>query len=800
MRTGRRSRGMKFTALVLALVLMLAACGGGNGNGGANQGGNLPAGILAEMGTFEEYAYLSTLIDLPQNNTHTHIDGSFAHGDRIYYFYTDHFQFPDDFDWDSVDWDTFEHPAPDLVIASVLADGSDFQETRITPNTESVQMPFVEVTEDGNFRLILVEREWDMVRGESTEVFLAEFDREGNELSKQMLDVVPPNIEWFGVQRAVVAADGYVVMSIWHDTGEALLIVGPDGNMLAELEVDWIRTMTRTYDGRVFAIVTEFDGQTHREFLREIDFAARDFGETLDISTGAADTMFTAPEGSPFDFFTSGRGRLFGLNVETGQQTLILDWIESDIAADWGLHVGFFDDGRISVLSATWSEARMSMNVELHILEQTSRSLIPEREVITLGGLGIWGEIRQQIVDFNRSSTTHRIAVTDYVVYSTSDNWNAGRDRLFAELAIGQGPDILWGGMFDMGTVIDRGFMMDLYPFIDNDPVINRTDFFPSVLAAMETSSGELSMLANRFGIQTMVGLREQVGHIDHWTLEAMQELIEEANARGVTHPLGRWMTREQFLQTALMFSGDQFFDWEAGRANLDNDDFIALIEATSRLPEDLDEEMMGGGLQRVSNWVSDHELILSGDQLLMHQWISGVSSIQELSGAFQDFVALGMPTPQGGGHVIAPDQMIGITATSQNQDAAWEFIRQSFLPDVEVPSWQFPIRIDLYEQMIAEAMVQEYWTDEDGVEHPVSMGGMGFGDGFFIDLFALTQEEANIMRELIDTANLTMRFDTDLFEMIMEEMLPFFAGDRSAADTARILENRIGIFMSERR
>ena len=796
MRTARRSRGMKFSALVLALVLMLAACGGGNGGSQGANGLHGSYGITASMGTFEEYAYLSTLIDLPEVSEH--IDGSFAHGDRIYYFYTDHFQFPEDFDWDSVDWDTFQHPEPDLVIASVLADGSDFQQTRIPPSAGSMNIPFVEVTEDDNFRLILVEREWDMVRGESTEVFLAEFDRDGNEISKQMLDVVPPNTQWFGVQRAAIGADGYVVLSVWHDTGETLLIVGPDGSMLTELEADWVRAMTRTHDGRVFAIVIEFDGESQAEFLREIDFAARDFGEILDINTGAADMMFTAPEGSPFDFFTSGRGRLFGLNVETGEQTLILDWIESDIAADWGLHVGFLDDGRISVLTAGWSEARMGMHVELNILEQVSRSLIPEREVITLGGVGIWGEIRQQIVDFNRESTTHRIAVTDYAAYSTSDNWNAGRDRLFAELAVGQGPDILWGGMFDMGTVIDRGFMMDLYTFIDNDPVLNRTDFFPSVLAAMETPNGELSMLANRFGIQTMVGLTEQVGHIDNWTLDAMQELIEEANARGITHPLGRWMTREQFLQTALMFSGDQFFDWEAGRADINNDDFIALIEAASRLPEEIDDDMMGGVMTR--QWVSDFELILDGDQILMHQWIGSVSSIQELSGAFQDFVALGMPTPQGGGHVVAPDQMIGITAISQNQDVAWEFIRQAFLPDVETPSWQFPIRIDLYEQMIAEAMVQEYWTDEDGVEHPISMGGIGFGNDFHIELFALTQEEADTMREIIDTASLTARFEIDAFDMIMEEMLPFFAGDRSAADTARILENRIGIFMSERR
>jgi len=63
-----------------------------------------------------------------------------------------------------------------------------------------------------------------------------------------------------------------------------------------------------------------------------------------------------------------------------------------------------------------------------------------------------------------------------------------------------------------------------------------------------------------------------------------------------------------------------------------------------------------------------------------------------------------------------------------------------------------------------------------------------------------MTEEEARGFRAIIETASLIGHFDETVMEMLEEETLPFFNGGRSATDTARILQNRIQIFLNERR
>lgn len=68
------------------------------------------------------------------------------------------------------------------------------------------------------------------------------------------------------------------------------------------------------------------------------------------------------------------------------------------------------------------------------------------------------------------------------------------------------------------------------------------------------------------------------------------------------------------------------------------------------------------------------------------------------------------------------------------------------------------------------------------------------------VSLYAMTAAEANSLRTIVESANRMGRFDETVMDMVTEELLPFLAGDRSAADTARILQNRIQTYMNEQR
>ena len=780
----RLAKVMSALCAVLLLVTAVAGCGGG-GSGGGGGGGSAAAPM--DNAVFANYVYVPTYVDLP--GVTDGLSGSVVHGDRIFYFYTAHDNPPED-----VNWETWEPAPPRVIVASVLADGSDLREFEIPITGDHADVSALSVTGSGNIALLLTERTWGTMSADTTLYYL-ELSLEGAELVREELNIVPPG-QWFQVESALFLDDGRIVITAWADRGTEIYLLDESRSVRATLSLDWSRGAVETADGRILVFDTEFDGERATDVLREIDFAAGDWGQSFPVTISNVRGLHPARASDPFDLIIDDGNFLHGYTVETGERVPLFNWIETGFAFDHGYHIGFLADGRISVLHSNWDHRSNDGGwvTELAILRRVSRSELPEREVITLGGMGFWGDIRQRVVDFNRMSQTHRIEVVDYSMYSTPDDWNAGMIRFLADFATGQGTDMIWGSHMQFMTLADRGLLADLNPLIDADAEIHREDFFENALHAMKAADGTLPLIGNSFSIQTMVGNRGELEGITSWTFADMRALIEQTYHMNPAFLLGEWMTGEQFLTMALMFSGQDFIDWTAGRANLDNEEFIQLLEIAAHLPAEWDT-----GDRDWNNWVSHYELMQRGDQLLSMAFLSQPNDLQIYSSVLDDVRVLGVPTADGGAHLLMPQSSLGISAASSNQDVAWNFIRESLLPDAFI-EWSFPLRIAQFEELLEEAMTPEFWTDEDGNQHEQSRGGIGFGSGLMIELYALSEEDGQLLREVVASASLLGRHDETITEMVQEETLPFFNGDRSAADTARILQNRIQTYLSERR
>ena len=558
-----------------------------------------------------------------------------------------------------------------------------------------------------------------------------------------------------------------------------------------------MRDVTQLRDGSVVALDWEQEGDRTFDILRKIDFETGEFGETFQLTAPNVWNLY--PAGNyPFDLLLDDGNHLFGYDLATGERTILLNWIEAGMAFGWNYHVGFLADGRISVLASDWvnrggrgGRGSDEWSTELIVLTRIPRSELPERTVLTLGGTWFPDELRREVVAFNRESRTHQIQVVDYAMYSTQDDWRAGETRFIMDLATGRGPDIIVG--HHGSALTDQGMLADLYPLLDADPLLDRSDFFSNILRAFEMPDGTLPLLSNAFGLQTMIGTAETAGDIQSWTLADLLALIDGRDATH-THIMGEWLTGENFIVQALMVGRD-FIDWSERRVNLESEAFIDLLEVAARLPDAFPDGAGGWANEEFSR-------MRSGEQLLYMSWLSTPGRYQEFVAALDEIVVLGIPTEEGGAHVIGPSYGFGISAGSDHQDAAWDFIRRFFLPDAVI-EWEFPLRIDKYEAQIAEAMTPMFWEEEDewregevGEERPRLSVWL---EDFTIDVFAMTEEEAAGLRAIIEDASLITRSDEGVWEIVQEELLAFFAGDRSAADTARILQNRIQTFLNER-
>ena len=76
-------------------------------------------------------------------------------------------------------------------------------------------------------------------------------------------------------------------------------------------------------------------------------------------------------------------------------------------------------------------------------------------------------------------------------------------------------------------------------------------------------------------------------------------------------------------------------------------------------------------------------------------------------------------------------------------------------------------------------------WNDSNGGQTPV---------------FAMTDEEYNAIMELLKNTTTFARYDSSITDILTEEVQAYFEGQKSAEETAKMLQSRIKLYVNEQR
>lgn len=142
----------------------------------------------------------------------------------------------------------------------------------------------------------------------------------------------------------------------------------------------------------------------------------------------------------------------------------------------------------------------------------------------------------------------------------------------------------------------------------------------------------------------------------------------------------------------------------------------------------------------------------------------------------------------------------LAISAKCAHPQAAWQFLSGTLTQDSHRHFFGIPVLQEKYEEMIAEAMEQNFYTDENGNKVEQSKMGIGYEDGTHIEIFAAKPEEAALFRELVDSAQGRIDYDEKVMQIILEDCAPYFAGQKTARETAQVIQSRVQTYISENR
>lgn len=140
-----------------------------------------------------------------------------------------------------------------------------------------------------------------------------------------------------------------------------------------------------------------------------------------------------------------------------------------------------------------------------------------------------------------------------------------------------------------------------------------------------------------------------------------------------------------------------------------------------------------------------------------------------------------GYPNKGRNGHFLYTEDKLAIVESSPHKDAAWSFVRTILNKDWQLDNaglFYLPTNKAAYDAVIQKVL------DEGMLDTP---------PGYF------SQEDMDMIAQVIDSLPDGARFDNDLYDIIYEEAADYFSGLQSAEDTARIIQSRAGIYVAER-
>lgn len=205
------------------------------------------------------------------------------------------------------------------------------------------------------------------------------------------------------------------------------------------------------------------------------------------------------------------------------------------------------------------------------------------------------------------------------------------------------------------------------YPYIDNDPELDRDDFYPNMLEAFELKGGLYELIPS-FLIQTVIGRTNEVGSGYSWSMEQYRKYAESSGYKSM---FGEMLSRNYFLVNASLF-----VNWENNTCDFDSAEFVGICEMAAAVPE---KSGVGPDAGEFVSWYNEIGSIFNGEQALKYEVIGG-SDMDMYKAMFNEEISfIGFPTSKGRGSSIYPVLSLGMSSVSKEKDAAWEFLRSFF-------------------------------------------------------------------------------------------------------------------------
>lgn len=422
-------------------------------------------------------------------------------------------------------------------------------------------------------------------------------------------------------------------------------------------------------------------------------------------------------------------------------------------------------------------------------VEKLSRVNVAEaRTVLFVRAFMAYDTIKNAMVEFNKENEVYYVALEECEEGIDVEDF---KQQTNVQLGTGKGADIIFGSAIeDVEALMEKGGLEDLRPWMEASE-IKEDDFFPITFSCWRDAEriygtlmyvqpkeawvrkeliGEEKIIDINFLIESLLQYQEPAVLVETWDAKATVEflLCGSENIWGM-------------------------IDWENSTCDFSGEFFAKILQVAKQYKDDgknLKDALVGPRKNAgVYRFVSEEELAAEGK------------------------VAVGYIFDDGGHVTVNETEVMGINSNSPYKEGAWEFL--SYLLSAEgqkLLTWKdsnYPLRRQSYDDLIQreiEVGSIESVPKEDG--HSITYF-KGSGD---VTLYKeqgveayraindLKIETAEAIKDTLEEARALPTKTRPILDIIYEEAAAYFTDTKTLEEIIPIIENRVQLYLNEKK
>lgn len=393
----------------------------------------------------------------------------------------------------------------------------------------------------------------------------------------------------------------------------------------------------------------------------------------------------------------------------------------------------------------------------------------------TLRLANLWyndSDVKSAAVSFSAQNPDCKIAYeTDW------ENQEGFYERIMAQMAVGQGPDLLFVFKEDMDRLSARGLLADLSDVLEED---TRRQLYSGVMTA-GIREGKLVGFPVAVCGDSMVTVEDN-WQGENWTLSEIVELWQRRKGQGAWRFLPQRWSQEEMLDFLVLsnISDSPFVDWESGTCNFDSDLFRQVLEMIGERPVlkhtnlDIDEEHETAQQVMEGMYLAD---VMQGGDIVRY------TNVMEYYGDNARFV--GFPAENGNGNTLICYGFMVVNVQTEHWDEAADFLRHMYGKEFQSQNPEYLLRKDvLRENMVSGAAGSntEIFT-LTGMEIPLKRDG-----GSYVEDYIMFMDSCRAETQSAETIGNIIREETDAYLQNIQDV----------DNTARVIQSRVQLFLNE--